>query len=649
MLLILVHFGCGPERTASTHVAAPVRLLVLGLDGVDPEVVELLAAEGKLPHFAALKRDGAFGRLFVEPPLLSPVVWTTLATGKRATEHGIGHFTTTTEDGREIPMTSRQRRVKALWNIFSERERQVAVVGWWATWPAEEVRGTVVSDHTCYHFLNRNATAAADSRPGLVSPAARLDAVLAQVRRPESIGAAELAPYAQVEPSELERPFDWNDELWHLRWALASAFTYRDLGLTLWRDEKPDLLLSYIEATDSTAHLFGHLFRQQGLAGELARQQQRFGGTVEAVYRLADEMVGQYRAAMDESTVLVVVSDHGFTLGELPDDPSVIRDMRRVSEQYHEEHGILYLVGRGIRPGVSLAAPAALDLAPTLLKLAGLPVPEDMPGRPLDEIWSAPPATVRLSTYESSEAPATAAVAAESSLDPAVLAQLKALGYLGGAASTGSDRNIAFLALKDHRFAEAELGFRLLVEREPGDAGLLTGWASALAGLGRTGEALAAFDRALAADPLFVPAYHNRGLFHQQQGRRAEAVADYRRALRYAASYQPSREALERLGEPESDRVATTAEERRAAELVQATVLARQRGDYGEARRLLVEAAALAPGAAAVYQELANVAYLMGDTAAAVRALEEALKIEPDNALFASNLEKLRKRARAGG
>ena len=50
-------------------------------------------------------------------------------------------------------MTSDLRRVKALWNIASDRGLDVAVVGWWATWPPETVRGSIVSDRTSYHFL----------------------------------------------------------------------------------------------------------------------------------------------------------------------------------------------------------------------------------------------------------------------------------------------------------------------------------------------------------------------------------------------------------------------------------------------------------------------------------------------------------------
>ena len=48
------------------------RVIVLGLDGVDPQVVDLLMSEGKLPNFAQLRQEGAYGRLESSKPLLSP-------------------------------------------------------------------------------------------------------------------------------------------------------------------------------------------------------------------------------------------------------------------------------------------------------------------------------------------------------------------------------------------------------------------------------------------------------------------------------------------------------------------------------------------------------------------------------------------------
>lgn len=67
--------------------------MILGLDGVDPDVVSELVAEGKLPNFERLQREGASARLMSSPPLLSPIIWTTIATGRQPVDHGIAHFT----------------------------------------------------------------------------------------------------------------------------------------------------------------------------------------------------------------------------------------------------------------------------------------------------------------------------------------------------------------------------------------------------------------------------------------------------------------------------------------------------------------------------------------------------------------------------
>ena len=69
---------------------APSRVIVLGLDGLDPKVVDLLLSEGKLPHFAKLRRGGAYGRLESQEPLLYPILWTTIATGKPPQSTGSG-------------------------------------------------------------------------------------------------------------------------------------------------------------------------------------------------------------------------------------------------------------------------------------------------------------------------------------------------------------------------------------------------------------------------------------------------------------------------------------------------------------------------------------------------------------------------------
>lgn len=614
------------------------RVIVLGLDGMDPAAIDLLVAEGRLPNFRRLRSAGAYGRLISSKPILSPIIWTTIATGRNPADHRIGHFVAVNDKtGETLPVTSQMRAVKAIWNIFSQSERTVGVVGWWATWPAEAVRGSMVSDHVSYHFLFDEARRDIAGPLGVTYPPelhARLEPM---IRRPGDLERAEIQSFVDVSEAEFARPFAFDDDLAHFKWAYTAAETHQAIGKYLWREENPDLLMVYIEGTDSTSHLFGHLFRAEGLAGELAEQQRRYGRAVEQMYAYADRLVGDYMQLMDDDTTLLVLSDHGFQLGVLPDDPSKTRDMRRVSEKFHSIEGILYAYGKNVRPGAVFERPVLLDIAPTILALAGISPARDMPGRVLHEGLDVPRAERQVASYEGDDRGERAG-GGDAVVDPAILERLRALGYLDTESPTG-DRNLAALLFEDGRYKEAVEAYRTLVAARPDDGDLRASFAGALGALGRYTESLEQLDEATRLAPLHPESYHNRGVIHEKLGDIDKAVAEYRQALRYAPSYEPSRDALARLGvEPTPP---TGDAERRVTELAAEASRAARRGDYAEAMALLDSAEAIAPQLAILYQYKSNVAFLMGDRDGARRALLKALEIEPDNALYRNNLKQL--------
>src|SRR6185503_5193600 len=99
----------------------------------------------------------------------------------------------------------------------------------------------------------------------------------------------------------------------------------------------------------------------------------------------------------------------GFDLGAPQDDPSKTRDMRRVSERFHNPEGVLYLYGRGVKARARLDQPTLVDVAPTVLALAGLPTARDMPGRVIAEALDTAPDVPAVATYETGGAAARAA------------------------------------------------------------------------------------------------------------------------------------------------------------------------------------------------------------------------------------------------
>jgi predicted AlkP superfamily phosphohydrolase/phosphomutase len=90
LLLALALSACGGEPEA----AAPDRpgLFVLGVDGLDPVILDRLIAEGRMPHFAALAREGSYQRLGTSNPPQSPVAWSNFVTGRNPGGHGVFDF-----------------------------------------------------------------------------------------------------------------------------------------------------------------------------------------------------------------------------------------------------------------------------------------------------------------------------------------------------------------------------------------------------------------------------------------------------------------------------------------------------------------------------------------------------------------------------
>ena len=97
-----------PARTGA-------RVALFGVDAADWTAIDHLIGRGQLPAFAQLKRVAATGVLKADAPLLSPLIWTTMATGKRAEDHGVLDFLVDAPGGGVAPVNGGSRRVKAMW------------------------------------------------------------------------------------------------------------------------------------------------------------------------------------------------------------------------------------------------------------------------------------------------------------------------------------------------------------------------------------------------------------------------------------------------------------------------------------------------------------------------------------------------------
>ena len=137
--------ACGPDSPSTYR--RPGRVLLIGIDGASPRVVDQLRAAGRLPNLDAIARRGASGKIRGHKPIISPRIWNSVATGMQPKKHGILAFTHPNEDGKKRLYTSRDRKVQTLWGVVSEAGMRVGVVNFWNTFPPEKVNGVIVSDH----------------------------------------------------------------------------------------------------------------------------------------------------------------------------------------------------------------------------------------------------------------------------------------------------------------------------------------------------------------------------------------------------------------------------------------------------------------------------------------------------------------------
>lgn len=534
------------EPAAAVHALASGRVLLVGLDGADWNIVDPLMAAGRMPHLAGLVRTGVRARMRTIAPMLSPVVWTSMATGVVPARHGILDFVATTAtEGERVPVTATQRRVKALWTILSDNGVRVGIVGWWATWPAETVNGFIVSDRVAQQIFGA-ASAGRGERAGKVYPAEADAMVIAETTAPESVAAADLAPFMRLPAEGTELPAAQAKLIDDFKTLYASGRTYVGSAVALAARYRPDFLAVYIEGTDTVGHLFMP-FAPPPLPGIDADAQRRFAHVVDAYYTHADGLLGRLIEAYRPTTV-IVASDHGFRTG----DNRPLTESRigyGAAADWHRKYGILVLNGPSFRHGVTLEEASVLDLTPTILRLFGLPVGEDMDGRPVSEAFepqwvaahgeqyvptweasgsgSSSPATARTGVAGATSAtgaaggasPVETAGAATGSQDPEGdrerLQRLHDLGYIGG----GETRNV--------RGAGAPSGSK----SGPGVVGVETANAhnnrgTILYSEGRWDEAIREFEQAIASNEDLTIARLNiaRAYYRKKDYARSEAM-----------------------------------------------------------------------------------------------------------------------------
>lgn len=453
--------------TSCTSGDSP-RVIVLGIDGGTWTVIEPMMEAGELPNLKKLYSSGLHGVLESRPPILSPVVWTTIFTGFGHAKHGVKDWKTS---------QSVNRRVGAIWEILRDNDKKVDVFNVPATWPPDPVPGVLLSGFPLSGATFSGNTGEVVTRERLESgklPAAYRDnaAVLRDsllplpvkkwsgwipgrvASRPTFRGTMRafrlsqdefyLTPLYRTddgllisEPKALRaelsetlgEPYIPEGPGWS-RWDeahtpevlydhLDQIFTIQSKAALEYASGDWDLFLFVMTLVDRVSHpywAYSHADSFPDLDKDKARL---YGAAVADAYRRSDEEIGKILAKVKGDPYVVIVSDHGFQSSSDAKKPIGT----------HNPDGIYLVSGPGITPKTGL--PKFIeDVTPTLLYLLDMPVGQDMDGKVFSEVEELIGRKVAtIPTHERASRAST-----DEPVDKDTWESLRGLGYVDGAA-----------------------------------------------------------------------------------------------------------------------------------------------------------------------------------------------------------------------
>jgi predicted AlkP superfamily phosphohydrolase/phosphomutase len=295
-----------------------MELIILGIDGAEPSLVNQWAKEGYLPNFARVMRSGAFGSLKSTIHPLTPQAWASIITGVGPGKHGIYDFGKRKKGTYYFDLvTSKQRAWPALWELLDPAKR-IGVVNIPVSFPPDPVNGFFIG--------------------GMHTP------TIEQGVFPENL-------YKELDGYVIDVMCHWyKDSNDFMADVIEMCDTRHRLIFELIKKHPVDVLFPVYVAADRVQHaLWGALTKEH------IERPGRMGDNGDAIfttYKMMDDILGDYIALSDdENANLIVLSDHGF--GSLKKDVYLNAVLAN--------HGLLRFDPEKIKTFNPVSAPAAQD------------------------------------------------------------------------------------------------------------------------------------------------------------------------------------------------------------------------------------------------------------------------------------------------
>jgi len=334
-----------------------VKVLVMGIDGATFDIVEPMIEGGDLPALKALGQRGTSSVLTSMEPMFSPLLWTTMATGKPPEDHGIHGF--------HVHATDCQ--VPRIWDIAADEGLGIGIYKWLVTWPPRPVDGFIVpawlapSPETWpvdLSFVKEIELANRLKRKSVAQVRSNYELVAIGMFRGLRFGTVWDATLWTVR-ERLTRP---NEQDRQVALQLLRGRIDRDVFSWSLSQHQPELATFTYYATDGLAHIFWRAFRPDDFGDVDPQEVAKYGDAIPEAYRQADAILGELMGMLSDDARVVVVSDHGFQALQIGSDKTFFAPLtERLQARMTEEVGEVDVSKLGVKLNVGLADDA-LDI-----------------------------------------------------------------------------------------------------------------------------------------------------------------------------------------------------------------------------------------------------------------------------------------------
>jgi len=295
--------------TGITESMLDKKILFIGFDGASKRILDKMIARKELPAIAKLISTGSY---FHSPhsfmPCASPIIWTSVSSGKGPEKHGVKGFFDSTYS----------LKAKRIWEIFDDLRLPVGVMGHLLTWPPRKINdgfmipSILALGKECYPeqygFLWELTHDTENEK--LISPQ-RMLKYFGDCYR----SGIKLSTFIEVALGFIKKRFPFMENL--DRYSFMSSISmrtkfYRDLFIHLYQEFNPKYSYFHFHLVDTYSHHYWQ-FMEPELFGDIPEGEvRRYGQKIFNAYRNVDAIIQNILDVLDEDTIVVIASDHGF-------------------------------------------------------------------------------------------------------------------------------------------------------------------------------------------------------------------------------------------------------------------------------------------------------------------------------------------------